>query len=99
MTILSVYSCTDLTSEINTSIPTCVQIILINNNQIDPIRTIRVQENNNELHYWINTDVRIVDGVEAIFNSNCDTVCTLGGFIPPDCSYDYDEEWILIWSK
>lgn len=69
-------------------IPACVQEII--NDQ--PSMTIYGQAQDDEVHYWINTGASQVDGVEPIVNSSCDTVCTFGGWIVPDCYSTYEED-------
>jgi len=64
------------------------------------LKTIQVQRLNNRNHYWLNDDVRFVDGIEYVVSNQCDTVCGLGGFFPPGCASDYDAEgWEVIWSQ
>jgi len=99
--LLLITACNKSNGPIDTSIPICVQEILDNVELSKDIRTVRVQELDNELHYWLNTDFVRFDGVEAIVNMNCDTICSFCGFCAPaKCSSEYDEEeWITIWEK
>lgn len=97
--IVLLASCAKSDKEIDTNVPACIQSILDNSNLSADIKTIRVQETNDELHYWINTDARHLDGLEFVFNTNCDTICSLGGFIPIECTEEYDGNWMIIWEK
>ena len=90
----------DLLNTINTDIPVCVQGIIDNPEQSSDLKTIKVQEVNGELHYWLNTDFTHFDGVEFILNSNCNVICSFcGEYIPAECIDEYDTDWIIIWEK
>lgn len=99
--IILLSSCSESNEDIDTSIPTCIDEILEDSNLPEDIVSIRVQENDDELHYWISTGVMEVDGVEFIVDSQCDTVCSLGGFVQsPDCAGDYGRDsWVIIWEE
>ncbi|HRX29532.1 MAG TPA: hypothetical protein P5235_09100 [Saprospiraceae bacterium] len=93
-------SCTKSDAPIDTSIPNCIQEIIDDPNLSKDLKTVRVQNVNKELHYWLNTDFTHFDGVEYIINSRCDTICGFcGECIPADCSKEYDEIWTIIWEK
>lgn len=64
-------------------------------------KTIKKQIVNGEVHYWLNTDDRHLDGTEYILNETCDTVCVLcGDCDPPACLSNYDNDnWKTIWEK
>ena len=85
----------------NLMVPECIDVLLEDSLIMASMETIRVQVENEEHHYWLNTDARHADGIEFIVNSKCDTVCALcAECIPPDCSKDYEEdEWMIIWEK
>lgn len=96
---LIAFSCGKNSAEISTTVPSCIQQIIDNNSESHSIQTIRVQKSGDRLHYWLNTDDRFLDGSESIINDNCDTICSLGGFLPPDCAKNYDDSWVVIWEK
>jgi len=96
--IILLTACTKNKVELDTSIPICIQEILNDPVASLDIKTIRVQQNNGELHYWLNTDFTHFDGVEYIVNMDCDTVCSFcGECIPPECTRDYKDAWEVIW--
>ncbi len=76
-------------------LPTCVENII---QQDTTLLTVQAQFINGEPHFLLNTDARFVDGIEAIVNNQCDTVCSIGGWFPPNCSKDY-KKWKVIWEK
>lgn len=91
--------CKERIVNIDLSLPVCVQE-LIKNDSTHLIRTIRAQKINKEVHYWINTDVRFVDGNEEIVDANCNTVCGICGFCDPNkCIECYCGEWAEIWKR
>ena len=93
-------SCTNSEYEVDTTIPDCIQEILNDSIASADIKTIRVQENDGELNYWLNTDFTHFDGLEFVLNVNCDTVCIFcGECYPPSCAYDYEFEWKVIWEQ
>jgi len=97
--VILITSCSSSDEPIDTSLPSCIEEILANPELSEDIKTIQVQRLDNESHYWLNNDIRFVDGIEYIINNQCDTVCGLGGFVPPPCSSDYDNDsWEVIWS-
>lgn len=90
--------------DINLRIPDCINgmisdstITTFNSN----LKTVQVQKVDNEHHYWLNTDARHSDRIEYIINSDCDTICSIGGgrgVKPANCLSDYSmEEWVIIW--
>lgn len=82
------------------NIPECV-LEKTKEEKYSPIKTIKAVCIDGDIHYWLNTDDAHVDGTEAIVNSQCDTVCSIGGWRPPlECgqSYSYDD-WILVWER
>ena len=83
------------------NVPICVSDIINDPILSLSLKTVRVQELDNELHYWLNTDFVEVDGSEFIVNDQCDTLCFLCGFcVPPDCASDYDDaNWTTIWEE
>jgi len=93
-------ACTN-TDDINTEIPECIQIIIDDNLSYVPLKTIRVQKKDGELHYWLNTDARHWDGGEAIVTATCDTICGFcGECIEAECAGEYEEdEWVIIWDN
>ncbi len=98
--ILLLSACDNSNEMINTEIPVCIQEIIDEPELSSELKTVRIQEANNELHYWLNTDFRHADGIEYIVNSSCDTICSFcGECLPPGCSREYDENWITIWEK
>lgn len=98
MGLLAINSCTNPENPIDTTIPNCIQNIINDSNSTNQLKTVRVQEVNKELHYWLNTDYAHFDGVEYIVNSKCDTICGVcGECLPPDCSENYNENWVIIW--
>jgi len=107
--LLAVTSCKkdnvakDEENTISEELPFCIEEILkdtINSMQLKTIQAITL---NNEVHYWLNTDFRLLDGSEAIVNEQCDTVCGICSgciLIDPaeDCTTDYDfNNWQIIW--
>lgn len=98
--ILLLFSCNKVNNPSDLSIPSCIQEILDDNELSKDIRTVRLYEVDNELHYWLNTDFTEFDGTEYIVNMQCDTVCLFCGFCdPPECSEEYTDEWITIWEN
>lgn len=97
---LFVAACAKEDEKISTSIPTCIQNIINDEELSKTLKTVQVQELRGELHYWLNTDFRHFDGVEYIVNNKCDTICSFcGECIPAECSFDYNQDWIKIWEK
>lgn len=82
-------------------VPSCIAEIIDDPILSASLKTVRVQELDNELHYWLNTDFVEVDGEEFIVNAQCDTLCFYCGFcVPPDCTSDYTiDDWETIWEK
>lgn len=80
-------------------LPACIEDIIEQDVNYDPIKTVRVQRISGEFHFWLNTDARHYDGVELIVNENCDTICFMcGECIPPECLEDYKEgKWEIVW--
>lgn len=97
--VILLASCSESNDNGDSNIPSCIQEILDDPVLSSDLKTIRVQENNDELQYWLNTDATFFDGVEFIVNSQCETVCSFcGECFPPLCASDYDfESWITIW--
>lgn len=92
-------ACNNVNESINTDIPSCLQNILDDPELHDEVNSIRVQEKSNELHYWINTDARFLDGLEWIVNAQCDSICSLGGFMTQECARKYNTNWVIIWER
>ncbi len=97
--IISISACNSDESENDlTDIPDCI-LDIIDDFENDLI-TVRVQETNNEFHYWLNTGHISGDGKESIVNSDCNEVCFFQGFWPsPDCVLEYSEDWTVIWQR
>lgn len=93
-------SCGKSEIEIDTTIPVCIQNTIDDTILSMDLKTVRVQNVDNELHYWMNTGVTHFDGVEYIVNSKCDTICSFcGECIPSECSENYDNNWKVIWER
>lgn len=52
-------------------------------------------------HYWFNDGAAAYDGMEMIYDENCEEICQIGGMRPPsECSKIYaDVKWELVWEK
>ncbi|MEO5906192.1 MAG: hypothetical protein ABIQ11_05665 [Saprospiraceae bacterium] len=92
--IIFLISCNKKDESIITELPECIELS-------GALKTVRVQNVKNELHYWLNTDFAQSDGPEYVVNINCDTLCTFcGECIPPNCAKKYDfESWVIIWKR
>lgn len=94
-----IFSCSQY-ENINTEVPTCIQEIIDDSLSYIPLKTVRVQKEDGELHYWLNTDARHWDGGEEIISSSCEIICIFCGECTGSCESDYKEdEWIIIWSE
>ena len=89
----------DQKQPIDKSIPSCIQEILDDSIKSSKILDIKVQELDGELHYWLETGARAYDGTELVIDGKCNTVCRIGGWNPPDCSFKYINNWEIIWKK
>ena len=60
---------------------------------------VRTQCVDGEAHYWLDTGAPAYDSVDYIFDSACDTVCSVGGFREAStCLEAYDAEaWEEVW--
>lgn len=86
--------------EETSGLPDCIETIIANNTGYDTIKTVQVQTIDGNLHYWLETGAMSYDGTEAIVNAECDTLCTIGGWLPPECSNNYIyENWETIWKR
>ena len=93
-------SCIKSDNPIDTMLPDCIEHIIGDSNLSNGLKTVRIQEVDNELHYWLNTDNTHFDGVEYIVNSKCDTICSFcGECLPPACTKNYNRRWGVIWEK
>lgn len=81
------------------TVPNCIQDIIDDVDLSASLKTLRVQELDNEFHYWLNTDFMQADGREFIVTAACDTICSFCGFcLPAACASDYDDDnWTTIW--
>jgi len=64
--VILITSCSSSDEPIDTSLPSCIEEILANPELSEDIKTIQVQRLDNESHYWLNNDIRFVDGIEYI---------------------------------
>ena len=88
--LIFLFACDKKQEALITDIPECVQAII----DAQPSLDIYAQEVDNQFHYWINTGESAVDGTEPILNTSCDTICTFGGWITPECYNVYvDSNW------
>ncbi|MGE5357173.1 MAG: hypothetical protein ACM3PT_13150 [Deltaproteobacteria bacterium] len=82
-------------------LPDCIQQMIDVVGDAPPFNSVKRQKVDEEYHYWLNTGAMAWDGVEYIVNCDCDTVCEIGGFRPPqDCSKNFDfDKWEIVWEK
>ena len=89
--------CFSCKKESKVEVPSCIMEIIDVDERVGEIT---IQEVDGEIHYFVSTGAMAYDGQEYIYNTDCDTLCTLGGFAPlPDCFDIYDEEWTSIWTR
>lgn len=52
-------------------------------------------------HYWFNDGAAAYDGIEYVYDANCNEVCKFGGFRKPlDCQKAYGEgKWTVVWQR
>lgn len=88
-------------SELSLDMPTCIESLIMDQEASKNLRTVKVQLVDGKHAYWLNTDLSVADGIEAIVSSQCDTVCTYCGFCEPrPCSKKYPlNDWVTIWKK
>jgi len=83
--------------ESKVEVPRCILEIIEADERVIGVS---IQEVDGELNYFVSTGATAYDGFEYIYNSNCDTLCSYGGFAPLlDCLDVYVEDWISIWPK
>ena len=89
------------TKEVSKELPPCIKNITEDSVKSVSLKTVKVQRVRGELHYWLNTDYRHMDGLEFIVNEQCDTLCSFcGECIPAECIDDYcEDDWVTIWEK
>jgi hypothetical protein len=87
--------------KIEAGIPECIDgKIELFKNSSNAVSVQRMKQND-EFHYWFNTDARFFDGPEYILNGKCDTVCSYGRIFPSQTCLNYYENgtWEVIWKK
>jgi len=100
--ILAVGACNNDDNGLS-NLPDCVQDIVNTDSANETLRTVKKQVFNDEDHYWLNTGDMELDGVEFVVNSECDTICSLGGFYPhpipiPEACGNFDN-WEVVWEQ
>lgn len=98
--LFMVMACKKNDEAINNDLSVCIEQILKDSMNLITLKTIQTTVVNNEIHYWLNTDFRQLDGSEYIVNEQCDTVCSFGGWInTQECLMDYNNVgmWEIVW--
>ena len=82
-------------------LPACVEEITLDTTASLELLAVQAQYVKGELHYWLTTDARHLDGPEYIVNMACDTVCVICGFCDRQrCIRNYDnDDWEIIWER
>ncbi len=84
----------------NDHLPECILNMINDPNPLVTIKTIRIQNLDKVIHYWINTDATHYDGTEQIIDKDCNQVCYFcGECSPPKCLNLYSDEWKIIWRR
>jgi hypothetical protein len=101
--VLSIFllACDKENTNSHSELPECIQNFVESSQISSTLKTIRSQEVNNEIHYWLNTGFVNIDGEEFVVNNSCDTICYFcSECFPPDCSFSYNsEDWKIIWRR
>lgn len=84
---------------VDNNLPACIEEILTDSTSLAHLKTIQATVVDNKIHYWLNTNFRQLDGFESIVNEECDTLCSIGGWIPTECETDYQtpDGWQIVW--
>jgi hypothetical protein len=61
--------------------------------------SVRKMHVNGKDHYWVNDGAAAYDGIEYVYDAECNEVCKLGGMRNPDpCAQAYDSgKWVTVW--
>lgn len=95
--LLVITSCKKDIVVIDENLPGCIEEILTDSIDLATLNTIQAVVIDNEIHYWLNTEARHIDGLEFIVNEKCDTVCSFGGFSSTECAAESTDGWQIVW--
>jgi hypothetical protein len=97
------YSCQGVEPTTSINISECLQNKIDSFKLADDAIAVEAYKIAGEDLYWFVTNARFVDGIENVYDQNCNLSCTIGGFrLQKTCSTEIQnsgELKVIVWKK